>query len=83
VRVGIVLGPTSLVRANLLLMRKWLIPEVLPALLLPFFSQPMLAQTMSPAIAASAAASLNTNVRLDKLEQQVADVSSQVWRSHG
>jgi hypothetical protein len=33
--------------ANLLFMGEWLIPQVLLTNLLPFFSQPMLAQTMS------------------------------------
>jgi Amt family ammonium transporter len=69
---------TSLAGANLLFMGKRLIPRLNIVLLLLLLSQPLLAQTASPpaAPAAAPATSTDTNARLAKLEQQVADAKS-------
>ena len=55
-------------------MGKRLIPRFHLALLLVLFSQPLLAQTSSPS--AAPATSSDTNARIAKLEQQVADAKS-------
>jgi len=58
-------------------MGKWLIPRFNLVLLLILFSQPLLAQTSSPAGAAAApATSTDTSARIAKLEQQVAAAQS-------
>jgi Amt family ammonium transporter len=59
-------------------MGKRLIPRLNIVLLLLLLSQPLLAQTASPpaAPAAAPATSTDTNARLAKLEQQVADAKS-------
>jgi Amt family ammonium transporter len=68
---------TSLAGANLILMGKRLIPRFHLVLLLVLLSQPLLAQTSSPtATAAAPATSTDTNARIAKLEQQVAEAKS-------
>jgi Amt family ammonium transporter len=58
-------------------MGKWLIPRFHLVLLLVFLSQPLVAQAASPAAPATVPASTNdTNARIAKLEQQVADAKS-------
>ena len=59
-------------------MEQRLIPKLSIVLLLVILSQPLLAQTASPPAAPGAAptTSADTNARLAKLEQQVADAKS-------
>jgi ammonium transporter, Amt family len=59
-------------------MGKWLIPRLNIVLLIVLFLQPLLAQTASSPASSTAAptTSSDTNARLAKLEQQVADAKS-------
>ena len=69
-----VCGLTSLAGANLIFMGKWLIPRLHLVVLLVLLSQPLVAQTTSPASGSSTSA--DPNARIAKLEQQVADAKS-------